>query len=66
MKLAQYNQYLVRTVDADGLVFHQDISSHGASNTPAVYGLNLLLTLDVVNLKKKGIKLFAFFITSRH
>ena len=40
MKLVQYNEYLVNTVDTDGLVLHhQGISSHSAEYTPAVYGL---------------------------
>ena len=33
MKLVQNNQYLVSTVDTDGLVlWHQGISSHSAEN----------------------------------
>ena len=35
MNLVQYNQYLVSTVDTDGLVlWHQVISSHSAKNAP--------------------------------
>ena len=32
MKLIQYNQYLLSSVDADGLVLN--ISSHSAENAP--------------------------------
>ena len=37
MKLVQYNEYLVSTVDTDGLVFqHLGISSHSAECAPCV------------------------------
>ena len=43
-KLVQYNEYLVSSVDTDGLVLkHQAISNHSAEHPyafPAVYGLN--------------------------
>ena len=40
MKLVQYNQYLVSTVDTDGLVlWHQGISSHSAKNAPMHFQL---------------------------
>ena len=35
MKLVHYNEYLVSTVDTDGLVLqHQGISNHSAEYTP--------------------------------
>ena len=35
MKLFQYNNYLVSTVDTDGLVlYHQGISCYSAENAP--------------------------------
>ena len=37
MKLIQYEEYLVSSVDIGGLVFHQGISSHSADYTPMRY-----------------------------
>ena len=40
MKSVQYNEYLVSTVDTDGLVLkHQAISSHCADNAPMHFQL---------------------------
>ena len=40
MKLVQYNEYFVSTVDTDGLVLkHQGISSHSADYSPMHFQL---------------------------
>ena len=42
MELFQYNKYLVRIVDIDGLVLkHQGISSYSAEYTPMFFQLSM-------------------------